>query len=179
MTANTTLISAYAWKTVVKPAIIDISALAFIYLLPTISHLIGIRLWWIEPMRLMLVLAMVHTHRKNAFILALTLPLFSFFISAHPVLLKSLLISAELVVNVVLFYLLLKRIHVFPAIFLSIWLSKVFYYGIKYLAMTSLLLDEDRLIGTPLMMQLLTSTVFSLYLFVMFRLSGKESKELF
>lgn len=130
-------------------------------------------------MRLMLVLAMVHTHRKNAFILALTLPLFSFFISAHPVLLKSLLISAELVVNVVLFYLLLKRIHVFPAIFLSIWLSKVFYYGIKYLAMTSLLLDEDRLIGTPLMMQLLTSTVFSLYLFVMFRLSGKESKELF
>lgn len=178
MSAIPTLISASSWKTVVKPALLDISALAFIYFLPAISHLIGIRLWWIEPMRMMLVLAMVHTHKKNAFILALTLPLFSYFISAHPVLIKTLLITAELVVNVALFYLFVKRIHLLPAIFLSIWLSKIFYYGLKYIAMTTLLLHEDRLIGTPLLIQLATSTVFSLYLFFVFRSSQKNDEQI-
>ncbi|HSV88968.1 MAG TPA: hypothetical protein VLH61_10035 [Bacteroidales bacterium] len=169
MTAITGILNATTWRNIIKPAILDVSALAFIYFFPAITHMLGIRLWWIEPMRLMLVLAMVHTHRKNAFILALTLPLFSFLISAHPVLVKSLLITIELVINVFLFYILVKRIHVLPAIFMSIWLSKIFYYGLKYIAMSTLLLHEDRLIGTPLMLQLITSTVFSLYLFLLFK----------
>lgn len=168
MSAPATNLSAVTWKSFVKPAVLDVFALAFIYFLPAISHMLSFKLYLIEPMRLMLVLAMVHTHRKNAYLLALTLPMFSFLISSHPVLIKTMLISAELVVNVALFYFLVKRIHVLPAIFLSIWLSKIFYYGLKYLSILTIFPGEG-LIGTPLLMQLATSAVFSLYLFAFFR----------
>ncbi|MDY0202455.1 MAG: hypothetical protein RBR40_15895, partial [Tenuifilaceae bacterium] len=56
----------------------DIFALAFIYLIPTISHMLSFPLYLIEPMRIALVLALVHTTKRNAYIIALTLPLFSF-----------------------------------------------------------------------------------------------------
>jgi hypothetical protein len=168
MSASATNLSAVSWKGFVKPATLDVFALAFIYFLPAISHMLSFKLYLIEPMRLMIVLALVHTNRKNAYLLALTLPIFSFLISAHPVLIKTMLISAELVVNVALFYLLVKRIHVLPAIFLSIWLSKIFYYGLKYLAILTVL-PGDSLIGTPLLIQLSTSAVFSLYLFAFLR----------
>lgn len=168
-TAN---INTVSWRTYVKPAVLDVFALAFIYFLPAISHMLSIKLYLIEPMRLMLVLALVHTNRKNAYLLALTLPLFSFLISAHPVLVKTMLISAELVVNVALFYFLVKRIHVLPAIFISIWLSKIFYYGLKYVAILTVL-PGDSLISTPLLIQMSTSAVFSLYLFAFLRNKDK------
>ena len=168
MSAPANNLSIASWKSYIKPAALDVFALAFIYFLPAISHMLSIKLYLIEPMRLMLVLALVHTNRKNAYLLALTLPLFSFLISSHPVLIKTMLISAELVVNVALFYFLVKRIHVLPAIFLSIWLSKIFYYGLKYISILTIFPGE-RLISTPILIQLATSAVFSLYLFAFLR----------
>lgn len=168
MAASVSSLTAPSWKSYVRPALLDVFALAFIYFLPAISHMLSIKFYLIEPMRVMLVLALVHTHKKNAYLLALSLPLFSFLVSAHPVLVKTMLISAELVVNVALFYFLVKRMHVLAAIFLSIWLSKIFYYGLKYLAMLSIL-PGDSLVSTPLMIQLATSVVFSLYLFAFFK----------
>lgn len=168
MSAPIINISATSWKSIIKPAVLDVFALAFIYFVPAISHLLSIKLYLIEPMRLMLILALVHTSRKNAYLLALTLPMFSFLISSHPVLIKTLLISAELVVNVALFYLLVRRIHVLPAIFISIWLSKIFYYALKYVSILTVFPGE-RLIGTPLLIQLTTSVVFSIYLFLFFK----------
>lgn len=161
-------IQSLRWATHIKPALLDVSALACIYFLPALSHMFGIKLYLLEPMRLMLVLALVHTHRKNAFLLALTLPLFSFVVSAHPVFLKSLLIAAELTVNVALFYLLLKRLPTFIAIFGAIWMSKLFYYGLKYVGIL-LVWPGDSLVGTPLPLQLLTSLIFSSYLWLMLR----------
>jgi len=152
----------------IRAIVIDVFALAFIYFLPALSHMVGIKLYLIEPMRLMLIFAMVHTHRKNAYFLALTLPFFSYVISAHPVFIKSGLIAMELVVNVALFFFLVKRIHTLAAIFTSIWLSKIFYYGLKFLTIL-LIWPGDSLISTPLYIQLITSSVFSLYLFFMFR----------
>ncbi len=165
-------ISTASWKSFIKPAVLDVFALAFIYFVPAISHMLSIKLYLIEPMRLMLILALVHTTRKNAYLLALTLPMFSFLISSHPVLIKTMLISAELAVNVALFYLLVKKIHVLPAIFLSIWLSKIFYYLLKYVSILTVFPGE-RLIGTPLLIQLTTSAIFSLYLFAFFKNSQK------
>ena len=92
-----------------KSIVLDIFALAFIYFVPTISHLLNIPLYLIEPMRIMLILAIVHTSKKNAYIIALTLPLFSFLVSAHPNIFKVLLITAELVLNVWLFFELSKK----------------------------------------------------------------------
>ncbi len=149
-----------------KALIFDVFALAIIYLIPAISHMLSIKLYLFEPMRLMLIFALVHTRRPNAYILALTLPLFSYFISAHPVLIKSLLIAVELTFMVFVFHLLSERVHKFAAIFISIWASKLFYYGLKYVAIISVLPGEP-LVGTPLLLQLGTSAVFSLYVWWM------------
>ncbi len=146
----------------------DVLAIAFIYFMPAISHMLSIKLYMAEPMRILVILAMLHTRRQNAYILALTLPVVSFFISAHPVFVKSLLIAIELSVMVFLFYFLVQRIHRFAAIFASIWLSKLMYYGLKYLAIMTVMPSEP-IVGIPLLLQLLTSVAFSIYVYFMFR----------
>ncbi len=95
---------ALSGKPLVRNITFDILALLFIYLVPTFSHLISIPIYLYEPMRIMLILAMVHTTRRNAYIITLTLPLFSFIVSFHPVFLKSILIAGELALNVALFF---------------------------------------------------------------------------
>ncbi len=149
-----------------KALIFDVFALACIYLVPAISHMLSIKLYLLEPMRLMIILALVHTRRPNAYILAFTLPFFSFFISAHPVLVKSLLIAVELTFMVFVFYVLAGRMHKLAAIFVSIWSSKLLYYLLKYVAIITVLPAEP-LVGTPLLLQLGTSAVFSLYVWWM------------
>lgn len=161
-------------KLFAKSILLDLSALAFIYLVPTFSHLTALPIYLIEPMRLMLVLALVHTNKRNAYILALTLPIFSFLISSHPVFAKMLLISFELSLNVYLFYLLKDRLlKVFPAILLSIVFSKLAYYAIKFGLLSYAILD-GHLISTPLLIQVLTTAIFSLYLYFVFRFSKKR-----
>ena len=158
----------YLSGTNIKALVFDIFAIAFIYMVPAISHMLSIKLYLLEPMRLMLIFALVHTKRPNAYILAVTLPFFSYFISAHPVLVKSLLIAIELSLMVFIFYFLVQRIHKLAAIFASIWISKLLYYGLKYVAIITVLPAEP-LVGTPLLLQLGTSAVFSLYVFWMFK----------
>ncbi len=143
--------------------LLDLSALALVYFTPTLSHMISAPLYLIEPMRLMLVLALVHTQRKNAYLLALSLPLFSFLISGHPVMAKMLLMTGELSLNVLLFYVLAKRLtSPFMVILGSILLSKIAYYLVKFVLLQVLLL-QGNLVSTPLWIQLVTALVFSLY----------------
>ncbi len=153
--------------------LIDISALAFIYLIPTISHILNLPVYLIEPMRLMLILALVHSIKQNAFLLALTMPLFSFLLSGHPLFPKMVLITFELTLNAFLFYFLMKKIkYIFPSILLSIIFSKVIYYLIKY-ALINLTILHTGLISTPIIIQLITTLVYSLYLYLFF----KKNKE--
>lgn len=143
----------------------DIVALSFIYFVPTISHLLSVPLYLIEPMRIALILALVHTTKRNAYIIAVTLPIFSFLVSAHPVFLKMILISAELVLNVWIFYLLFNRTkNAFVSILTSIIVSKGVYYLTKFGLISFALLTTSDLIATPLYIQLVTSLVFSSYL---------------
>ena len=117
-------------------------------------------------MRLMLVLALVHTNKRNSYLLAISMPLFSFIISGHPVLAKMVLIGLELSLNVFLFYYLVMKVkYIFPAIFLSILLSKAVYYIMKYLLIKLALIDTP-VVATPLLIQLLMTLVFSAYLSV-------------
>ncbi|MBS4013511.1 MAG: hypothetical protein KGZ97_07085 [Bacteroidetes bacterium] len=148
--------------------ILDVIAIAFIYFVPTFSHMPSFPLYLIEPMRIMVILALVHTNRYNVLILALTLPFVSFIFSAHPHLVKTGLISAELTVNVLLFYLFVKKMPSIIAIFTSIWISKAFYYALKYLTIIYLF-PNDKLISTPIYIQIITSLVFSGYVFLLFR----------
>ncbi len=160
----------------IKSLIFDIVALGFIFLMPAISHMLAFPLYFIEPMRIMVVLAMVHTHRNNAYLLALALPLFSFVMSGHPILVKAVIISLELMVMVGAFYLLKKYVHIFAAIFTAIILSKVFYFAVKFLvplkAMQSL--GYGNFFEFSLWIQLGTSLLLSVYLWKMIKTTDNK-----
>jgi hypothetical protein len=117
-----------------REIIFDSVALTFIGLAPAFAHFASLPLYMIEPMRLMLVLALVHTNRMNALALAAVLPLFSFFVSGHPEPLKMLVITAELLVNAGLFlFLAQRRTNPFIAMLLAIALSKLLCYALYML----------------------------------------------
>ena len=150
----------------IRVILFDIMALLAIYLVPSISHLLSLPVYYIEPMRIMLILAVVHTSRKNAYLIALTLPLFSFLISAHPSLIKTSLITGELLLNVWLFFVLSEKLsNKTLSIFLSIIASKIFYYLVKFLLITSAFIGGD-LISTPMYIQILMVIVFSGYIYL-------------
>ena len=160
-----------------KSLLVDILGLTFIYFVPSISHLLSVPLYLVEPMRVMLIIAIAHTTKRNAYIIALTLPLFSFLTTAHPFFFKTIIISIELVINVWLFYFLAtKWKNYFGAMITSILISKVFYYIMKFGLISAALLDSS-LISTPIYLQVITMTAFSAYLFLVFRHKEIEPPE--
>jgi len=157
-TITQSLISAYSSKTI----LIDFLAITFIYFLPALSHLTSLPLYLIEPMRLAVIFCLVHTNRKNAFIIAVTIPLFSLVVSSHPAILKSALITIELMINLFLFYFLIEKTNKFVSMFLSIVLSKIVYYSAKFMFIQINLIDGE-LVSTPLIIQWLVVIGISLY----------------
>jgi hypothetical protein len=149
--------------------LIDLFAIAFIYLVPSLSHLLNLPVYFIEPMRLMMVIALAHTHKNNAYLLALTLPLFSYLVSGHPFILKTALISTELLINVWLYYALNKLFHS-PALSMlsAILFSKGIYYLLKA-GLISFSFIQGGLFATPFMFQILMTLIFSGYIFLVAR----------
>lgn len=161
------------FKSNIKTYLIDFSLLLMIYFLPAISHLFAFPVYYLDPMRIALVVALVHTSKKNAYIIALTLPLFSFLISSHPQIIKSFLLSAELVINLSLFFLLKDKLkNVFTSLFISTIISKVIYYSFKF-AFISFALLNDRLFSTPFYFQLIAAILLSTYIYLVNRTSAK------
>lgn len=160
-------------NTKTKTILLDIFALLAITLTPALSHLLALPIYLLEPMRIMLVLSIIHTSKKNSYAIALMLPIFSFLISAHPSIIKTLLISSELILNVWLFNLVLNNIrNVFVSMIAGILISKVFYYSIKFGLMSIGLLSGD-LAATPIYLQFVIALVLSTYSYFMFKGSSK------
>jgi hypothetical protein len=152
-----------------KEAIINLSldtfALAFILFMPAIAHLISFPIYMIEPMRLMLIISLAHGTKNNSYFLALSLPLFSFLVSGHPFFFKMLIITGELTLNVLLFYVLRSRIkNIFVSLFSAIIISKLACY-LAYLVFFSraFVLEESSL--SFILVQLATTLVFSAYVY--------------
>jgi hypothetical protein len=163
-------------KETLRTILIDLFALSFIYLAPTAAHLLNFPVYMLEPMRLMLIVSLAHSSRKNSYILALTLPLFSFLVSGHPELLKMLVITAELALNVFLFYLLLRRgLNMFVSALMSIVFSKLFCY-LLYLAVFSWAFVQAEAAPLFLGIQVATTLVFSGYLYVISRSHPVENR---
>ena len=142
-------------------------------LLPLCPILLVNPLYYLEPMRIMLILSLAHTKKQNAYLLAVTLPLFSYIVSGHPVLPKMLLISYELAFNVFIYVVLSKKLNnAFLAMLSSILITKILYYGIKYIMISLGILDMG-LISTPLYIQALTTILFSSYIFMIMMLKKK------
>ncbi len=155
--------------------VINSAALLLIYFTPALSHLLNFPLYLIEPMRLVLILAMLHSDRRNAYMLSLTLPVFSYAVSAHPVFYKMLLISAELTLNVWLFFMLSSKLkNNFAAMLSAIVLSKVAYYLLKF-GFISFALIGTGLFSTPIWIQAITTVIFSAYAFLILK-NSKETK---
>ncbi len=152
-------------NTLRKALIIDILALGFIYFTPSIAHLLNFPVYMLEPMRVMLILSLAHSTRQNSYLLALTLPLFSFLVSGHPEAVKMMIITAELTVNVFLFYLLADRMrNLFLAGLVSILGSKVLCY-LAYLVVFSMAFVREESGTLFLVVQLITTLIFSGYLY--------------
>jgi hypothetical protein len=144
----------------------NLFALVIIFLIPLLSRSLQIPFYYIDPMRLMVILAIAHTRRHNPYVLALVLPLFSYLISSHPSMFKMLSIMAELLLNVWLFFYLWKRMRtIFVAMLASIILSKMFYYLIKFL-LIQVDLIQTGLFSTPWIAQMIMAISFSLYVWI-------------
>ena len=156
-----------------KTYLIDFSLLLLIYFLPAISHLFAFPIYYLDPMRIAMAAALIHTSKKNTYIIALTLPAFSFLISSHPQLLKSFLLSFELLANLILFFFLKDKLkNIFASLLLSILISKAIYYSIKFI-LISLVLLNDRLISTPIYFQLISALMISTYVYLINKNSAK------
>ncbi len=152
----------------IKFLIINIVAVITIFLVPALSHLLFIPVYMIEPMRIMVILAIIHTGRFNAYILALSLPMFSFIVTSHPEFYKMILITAELCLNVFLFYVLGKKMNGLFAAISSILLSKIAYYVAKTFLLNIIFLQDSH-ITIPIYVQLIMTIILSIYAWLMLR----------
>lgn len=158
----------------IRNIVFDLIALAAIYSIPAVSHLLSFPIYFLEPMRIMLILAIVHTNRKNAYLIAITLPIFSLMVSAHPSILKTSLITGELLLNVWLFFFLSRKLSDKDlSIFLSIISSKLIYYLAKFMLISSALMSGE-LFSTPIYIQMVMLAVFSGYVYLMSLKSVKK-----
>lgn len=142
-----------SYKVITVDAII---VLLLIYVVPALSHLTSIPFYLLDPMRVLVLGSYLYLkgNRNNALFLAISLPLVSFLLSAHPVFPKNLLISFELAINVLLIDVLVKKSqHIFFAVLLSILISKLIYYLVKWLLIMGGLLDTG-IVDTNLLVQL-------------------------
>lgn len=169
-----------------KTIILNIFFILALYLTPTISHYLNVPLYLFEPMRIIVVLAIVHTNRLNAIFLALTLPLFSYLFSGHPVFPKFIIVMFELLINVTLYYYFLnlfsnhmlynwKRVgFVFSAaMIVSIILSKAMYYLIKFGLIKVMLLESD-MISTPFYIQIIVAISLTVYILIFYRVKDNQ-----
>lgn len=161
----------YALKLVAshrRALIIDITFVLAVVYLPSLSHLLAVPLYRLEPMRLLLILALPFAGRGNAYLLALILPLASFLTSGHPHPAKAVLITGELLANVWLFWWLMRRFSSsLGAMLGAITFSKLGYYLLK-LALIQLAVLGPPLISTPLWLQGILAIAFSLYIFIIY-----------
>ena len=154
-----------AVKTIKLESIViwDLVIVGLFYMVPTLSHLTSIPFYRFEPMRCVLLMNLLLTGNKNnAYIMAVTLPLFSFFVGGHPVFAKAILMATELSANVFLFDILSRKLqNAAIAMFLSIVASKVFYYIVKF-GIISIGLLEGPMVATGLLTQLIVAVVLSI-----------------
>jgi hypothetical protein len=155
---------------------LDIIAVLFIVFLGKISSFLGYPLYALDPMRMMIILAFAFTPRWNGWVLAILLPMVSYYFAYHPSLTKTSLMAIELLLNVWLFWFLMDKTQMtLLAIICSIICSKAVYYALKFLCLQLGWLSGE-LIATPLETQMITTAIFSLFIFFMFLIYGKPKK---
>lgn len=130
-------------KEIIGKIVLDILMVGIFIIVTVYAKTRNFPLYVIEPMRIILIITIIFTNKANQYFFAIILPLISFFISGHPPIHKTLIIVCELSLNVAFLWLLEKKIgNIFLSIGLSIILSKISYYIIKYIVFSFLLREK-------------------------------------
>ena len=160
----------------IKSFIIDLIGILLIYFLPGISSLLNIPLYLFEPMRVIIIIGIVHTSKENSYLLALLLPATSYLFSNHPAVIKTFILSGDLLINIFLYFSLIKfKVNKFLLMSICIVVSKFAYYLAKYLLIQFSVLEGD-LVATPLYIQILIVIILSGYVYLVDKLSLTKAK---
>ena len=132
---------------------IDVLLLATACLIPTLSHLLALPLYHLNPMLLVLLAGMLLVRDcRNAYLLALLLPLFSMLLVGMPTPAKALCMVAEYATVVFVSHRLLKEgyglLGTMGVMVVAMLAGKGVYYLLK-----ALLLSPVQLVTTPVLTQ--------------------------
>ena len=135
---------------IVRLALTDVALVGAACLIPTVSHLLTVPLYMLNPM-LALLLAGLLLGRdwRNALLLAVLMPLVSCLVVGMPVAPKMVCMMAELAAVVTLFDVLSRRWAVLPSVMAAVLAGKVVYYLLK-----ALVIAPAVLVGTAWWLQL-------------------------
>ncbi len=162
-------------REVTTTSLVDLGIIVALYILPGLTHVLPIPLYMVDPMRLLLFLTLLTTHRMNSIVLAATIPFLSTLFSGHPVFPKNILIASELSLNVVLFHWILsKKDSLLLAGTVSILCAKVFYYLLKF-GFISIGLLGGALVSTAFTYQLIPLVILPIMLIGVDRLIRSKS----
>ena len=141
-----------------RTELLDFSHMAGIYLIPSLSHLLALPIYLLEPMRIAVLIALLFSHRANAWLVAITLPLASFWMSGHPEPVKAVLMGIEFSVLIAAYFALRRavRLPAVVSIAAAIVVGKFVYYGSKAMVLSIGWLSGS-LVSTPWTLQLTTA----------------------
>lgn len=157
-----------------KIILIDLVILGLALAIPALSHVLPVPLYYLDPMRIFVLSGYFFSRSNlNGYFLAIVIPLFSMWVTGHPVFIKSILIVLELSVNIYIFNYLSGKIKekLFFNVWFSILISKVIYYILKSIFIHFAFL-EGKLISTPVFEQVINITFISILFAVMTKIKG-------
>lgn len=132
-----------------KVVIVDLLLISAICLIPATSHVLAFPLYKLNPMLLALFAGMALVgDRRNAFLLAVMLPLASMLATGMPLAANAVCMVPELAAVVALMLLFERRLPLFVAAVASALAGKVVFYLLR-----ALLFAPATLFGTSLLLQ--------------------------
>lgn len=152
-------------QSVARIFIVDATILLILFALPTISHQLPFPLFLIEPMRIMVLASYLFTNKQNGLMIGMAIPIFSSLTSGHPIFLKSILISLELVSMLLVLDYLKSKINDLFSLTIAIFISKAIYYCFKALFIIYGFLGQP-LISTSFKFQLISPIMLLIILFI-------------
>jgi len=163
-------------RIIVSSIISDMMIIISFAMLTVYSHLLPFPLYVIEPMRISVIIAAVYLKKPNLYFLAVVLPLISFFISGHPIFVKSLIMVMELNINVFLIGALKSKIkNSFLLVLSSIVMSKVIYYILKYILFMYVINENIEIGKERIIEQIVLMVILSLTYYLLERIKEKPT----
>lgn len=131
-------------------ALTDMALLGVACLVPSVSHLLALPLYMLNPMlALLLVGLLIGRDWRNAMVLAVLMPLVSCLVTGMPAAPKMVCMMAELATVATMFGWLQRKWAVLPAVLTAVLAGKAVYYALK-----AVVIAPAVLVGTAWWMQL-------------------------